>query len=147
MKSDNYKAFCMALSNFWATVCKTVRPMLSDRCLSCPVCPVCNVGVLWPNGWADHNKTWHAGRPRPWPHCVRWGPSSSSPKRGIAPSFWPMFVVAKRLDGSRCHLVRRKASAQAVLLHGDQLPSQKGNNPQFSAHVYCGQTVGHRSYC
>ena len=21
--------------NFWATVCKTVRPMLSDRCLSC----------------------------------------------------------------------------------------------------------------
>ena len=24
--------------NFWATVCKTVRPMLSDRCLS--VCPV-----------------------------------------------------------------------------------------------------------
>jgi len=26
-----------------ATVCKTVRPMLSDRC---PVCPVCNVGVL-----------------------------------------------------------------------------------------------------
>jgi len=21
---------------FWATVCKTVRPMLSDRCLSCP---------------------------------------------------------------------------------------------------------------
>jgi len=24
--------------HFWATVCKTVRPMLSDRCLS--VCPV-----------------------------------------------------------------------------------------------------------
>jgi len=23
---------------FWATVCKTVRPMLSDRCLSGPVC-------------------------------------------------------------------------------------------------------------
>jgi len=23
---------------YWATVCKTVRPMLSDRC---PVCPVC----------------------------------------------------------------------------------------------------------
>ena len=25
-------------SLFWATVCKTVRPMLSVRCLSCPVC-------------------------------------------------------------------------------------------------------------
>jgi len=26
---------------------KTVRPMLPDSC------PVCNVGVLWPNGWMD----------------------------------------------------------------------------------------------
>ena len=32
---------------FWATVCKTVRPMLSDRR---PVLSVCNVSVLWPNG-------------------------------------------------------------------------------------------------
>jgi len=30
---------------FWATICKTVRPMLSDRRLS-----VCDVGVLWPKG-------------------------------------------------------------------------------------------------
>jgi len=28
-------------NNFWATVCKTVLPMLSDRCLSCPVLSVC----------------------------------------------------------------------------------------------------------
>ena len=33
---------------YWVTVCKTVRPMLSDRWLSC--LSVCNVGVLWPNG-------------------------------------------------------------------------------------------------
>ena len=36
--------------------------MLSDRCLSlclfvCPVCPVCNVGVLLPNGWMDQDAT------------------------------------------------------------------------------------------
>jgi len=30
---------------FWATVCKMVLPMLSDRFLS-----VCNIGVLWLNG-------------------------------------------------------------------------------------------------
>ena len=36
---------------------------------------------------------------------VRWGPSS--PKRGTAPNFWPMSVVAKRLDGLTCHLVWR----------------------------------------
>jgi len=30
-------------------------------------------------------------------------------KKGTAfpPNFWPMSIVAKRLDGSRCHLVRR----------------------------------------
>ena len=53
---------------FWATICQTVLPMLSDRCLCCPVC---DVGVLWPNGWMDQDEAWHAGRPRPWPQCVR----------------------------------------------------------------------------
>jgi len=50
----------------------------------CPVCPislsVCNIGVFWPNGWMDQDATWYESRPRPnprpWPHCVRWGPSS-----------------------------------------------------------------------
>jgi len=32
---------------YWATVCKTVRPLLVS------VLSVCNVGVLWPNGWMD----------------------------------------------------------------------------------------------
>ena len=36
------------LSNrFWATVCKTVRPMLSVRCPVLSVCPVCDVRALW----------------------------------------------------------------------------------------------------
>jgi len=75
-----------ASGDFWATVSKTVRHMPSDRfaCLSCPVhlsvLSVCNVGVLWPNGWTDQDETWHAGRPQPWPHYVRWGPSSPSPE-------------------------------------------------------------------
>ena len=30
--------------DFWATVCKTVRPMISVRCMSC--LSVCNVGVV-----------------------------------------------------------------------------------------------------
>jgi len=32
---------------------------------------------------------------------------SAPPRRGTAPNYRPMSVVAKRLDGSRCHLVRR----------------------------------------
>jgi len=89
---------------FWATVCKTVRPMLSVRCLSVLSCPVCDVRALWPNGSTDQDETWHAGRPRPWPHCVRWGPSYPSPK-GHTPNFRPISVAAKWLHGSRCHLV------------------------------------------
>ena len=32
----------------------------------------------------DQDETWHAGRPRPRPHCVRWGPSFPTRKRHIA---------------------------------------------------------------
>jgi len=75
-----------------ATVCKTVRPMLSDRC---PVLSVCDVRALWPNGWTDQDETWHAGRPRSWPHFVRLGPSSPSPK-GAQPPIQYDFNLGKR---------------------------------------------------
>jgi len=55
-------------------------------CLSVLSCPVCNVGVLWPNGWMDRDETLHAGRPRPWLHCVRWGPPRLLQK-GHSPQF------------------------------------------------------------
>ena len=94
---------------FWATVCKTVRRMLSDRCLSVSpvltVMSVCDVRALWPNDWTDQDETWHAGRPRPWPHYVRWGPSSASPKGAQSPNLWLISVAAKWLHGSRCQLV------------------------------------------
>jgi len=60
--------------------------VLSDRCLSCPICPVCDVDILWPNGWMDQDETWRAVRHRPWPHCVRRGPSST-PQWGTVPQF------------------------------------------------------------
>jgi len=48
------------------------RFALCYRTVVCPVClSVCNVGVFWPNGWMDRDDTWHGGRPRPRPHCVR----------------------------------------------------------------------------
>jgi len=39
-------------------------------------------------------------------NSVRWGPSSPSPEGAQLPNFRPMSVVAKRLDGLRCHLLR-----------------------------------------
>jgi len=47
----------MVARSFWAIVCKTVRPTLRDRCLSV-ILSVCNVGVLWANGWMDQDATW-----------------------------------------------------------------------------------------
>jgi len=61
------------------------------------------------------------------------------------PQFRPMSVVAKWLDGPRCHLVWRYALAKATLCSmGTQLPQKKVTAPstEFLAHVYCGQTAG-----
>jgi len=44
-----------------------------------------------------------------------WEPTSPPQKGGAAPHFWPMSIVAKRLDGSRWHLAWRWASVQATL--------------------------------
>ena len=75
--------------------------MLSVRCLSvCLSCPICNVGVLWPNGCIDQDEMWHAGKPRDPGHAVLDGdPTLPPPKGGIS-------VVAKGLDGLRWHLVQ-----------------------------------------
>ena len=59
------------------------------------VLSVCNVGALWPNGWMDQDETWNAGRPQPWSHCVRWGPTCTFPEGEQPPNFWPISVVAK----------------------------------------------------
>jgi len=38
-----------------------VHPMLSRHCPICLSCLfVCDIGVLWPNGWVDQDDTWHA---------------------------------------------------------------------------------------
>jgi len=77
---DNVEQWLHARRSCWATVCKTARPICyRSRCLSC-LSVVSVTFVYCVNGWTDQDETWLAGRPRPWPHCVRWGPSSPSPK-------------------------------------------------------------------
>jgi len=75
-------------------------------------------------------------------HTVLDGDPATLPqKRGTAPNFLPMSVVAKRLNGSRCHLVRWPRPGQHCVRCGPSSTSQ-GAQPQFSAHVCCGQTPG-----
>jgi len=61
--------------------------------------------LLWPNGWMDQDDTWHDGKRRPGQYCVRCGPSSIHKGHSL-PKFRPMSVAAKRMDGSRFHLVQ-----------------------------------------
>jgi len=76
--------------------------------------PIFGPYLLWPNGSMDPAAIWYGGRTRPRRLCVRWGPTSRSPKRGLLANFWPMSIVAKRLDGSRWHFALRWALVQAT---------------------------------
>jgi len=110
--------------------CLTVCPVLS--CPDLPVLPVCNDAILWPNGWMNRDETWRAGRPRPWPHCVVWGPSSPSPK-GHSPAIfsphllWPMAGWINMPLGREIGL-----DPSNILLDKDPAPLPKrGQNPPF----------------
>ena len=126
------------------------RFALCYRTVVCPVSPVCDVGLLWPNGWMDQDATSCGRRPRLWPHCVRWGPSSS---KGAQPTIfgtcllWPNGWIhqdATRYGG------RLRPRPHRVSKIGTQLPlpPKRGTAvPHFAPHVCCAQTVAHLSNC
>jgi len=89
----------------------TVRPMLSDRCLSCLSLSLvyCDQTVAW---MMNQDATWYGGRPRHRRVCIRWGLNLPSRKRHSTPpptfavcgrkqicvrTLRPMSIVAKRL--------------------------------------------------
>jgi len=121
-------------SRFWTTVYKMVCPMLSVRCLS--VVSVCDVGVLWPNGWMNQDEAWHGGRPRP--HCIIWGPSSPLPK-GAPP------ISAHVCCGQTAGCIKMPLGTDVglgpghIVLDGDLAYPKRGTTPNFRPHVYCGQ--------
>jgi len=80
--------------------------------------PIFGPCLLSPNGCMDQDETWHGSRPWPWPHVLD-GTQLPSSKGAQPRRFQPISVVAKWLDSSK---------------RGDRAP-------QFSAHVYCGQTA------
>jgi len=74
-------------------------------------------------------------------HIVLDGDPAPLPKKEQSPpNFRPNFIVAKRLDASRCHL-RRCLSPGDFVLDGDPAPYPKRGSPLFSAQAYCGQTA------
>jgi len=99
--------------------------------------PIFCACLLWPNGWMDQDATWYGGKPWPRRNCVR---QLQLPlKRGTAPppTFQPMSIVAKGLDGSRCHLVQRYTCTGHIVLDGDPAPPKKGHSspPLFGPYL------------
>ena len=96
----------MLAVGFWATVCKTVHPMLLDCCLSVclSVCPVLSVTFVHCGQTVGRIKMKLGMRVGLGPgHNVLDG--DPLPQRGTA-SPRLISVAAKWLHGSRCHLVR-----------------------------------------
>jgi len=107
--------------------------------------PIFGPYLLRPNGCMDQDAAWYEGRPRPRRHCVRWGPSSSSPERGAEP---PPQFSAHFYCGQMAECIKMPLGMEIGLSLSDfvldrdpvRLP-QKGHSPQFSANVRCGQTA------
>jgi len=77
------------------------------------------------------------------------GDLAPSPQRRWSPltNFQLISIVAKRLDASRCHWYGGRPPPRELCVRWGPSPPPKrrqspGCSPQFSAHVYCGQTAG-----
>jgi len=113
-------------------------------CYKTVVWSVFNVGVLWPNGWTDQDETWSAGRPRPWPHCVRWG-LRSPPQRGTGPQFLAHICCGQMARWIKMPLDKKVGLYTSdIVLDSDTAPPKNGGRAPllFPAHVYCAQTAG-----
>jgi len=87
----------------------------------------------------DQDGTWHGGRPWSSPHCARWRHSSSPQKGGRAPIFRPIFIVAKRLHGSRFKIpLGTEVSLGLRNIVFDVDPAMAHPPLPILAHVYCG---------
>jgi len=92
----------------------------------------------------DQDETRRAGRLQPWPHCVKWGPSSLPQKRRAeAPQFSAHFYCGQTAGCIKMPLGMEIGLGPGhIVLEGLSSPQRKGHSPRFSAHIYCGQTAG-----
>jgi len=94
-------------------------------CLS--VLSVCNVRALWPNGWTNQDETWHAGRPRPWPHVLVGDPAPPPPK-GHSPPIFGSYLLRPNgcMDQDVTWYGARPRPRRLCVRWGPRSPSPKG---------------------
>ena len=101
-------------------------------CYRSVVClSVCDVGVLWPNGWMDPDETWHGGRPRPH-HSVLDGDPAPLPTKRHSPRFLAHVCFRKMTRWIKMSLGREVGlRPHHIVLHGDPAPPphKRGQSP------------------
>ena len=126
---------------FWATVCKTVRPMLSNCCLSC-----LSVTLVYCGQTVGRIKMKLGMQLSLGPdHIVLDAEPAPPPPKGNSPQFSVLSCCGQLAAWIKMPLgMEVGLGPDDFVLDGDPLPSQKwgGPPPQFSAHFYCGQTAG-----
>ena len=141
---------CYLFIASWATVCKTFCPMLSDRCLS--VCPVLSVlSVCLSVTFVHCGQT--VGRikmklgvqVRLGPgHIVLDGDPTPPPPKGHSPLqiFGPYLLRPNGCMDQDATWYGHRPPPRRLCVRWEPVPlPEKGPSPQFSAHVYCGQTA------
>jgi len=120
------------------------RSPYATRPLSvCLSCPVCNVGVLWPNGWTDQDVglTWRAGSLGP-DHSVLDRDPGPPPPKGHSPLQFSAHICSGEIARWIKMPLDRKVdldSSDIVLDGNPPPPPPKRGRPPIFGHVYCRQ--------
>ena len=139
--------------SFWATVCETVRPMLSDRCLSVclSVCLSClSVTFVHCGQTVVRIKIKLGVQVGLGPgHIALDGDPAPHPPKGhrLPPQFSAHICCGQMAAWIKMSLGPELGLGRGnFVLDGDPAPLPKmgggAPRPKFSAHVYCGQTAG-----
>ena len=121
---------CRILTIFWATVCKTVRPRLSDRCLSCLI--VLSVTLVYCGqtvGWIKMKLGTEVGLD---PSYTVLDGDPAPPQRGTAPSQFSAHVCCGQMAGWIKMLLSMEVGLGPghIGLDGEPAPPIKGTAPQ-----------------
>ena len=87
--------------------------------------------LLGPNDWMDEGGTWYGGRPPLKRNCVKWEPSSPSPKRGQSPQFAAPVYCGQTAEWIKMPFRTVVGLGPGhIVLNGDPAPApQKGYSP------------------
>jgi len=87
------------------------------------------------------DETWHGGRARPRPYCVRWG--SSAPKKEQSPQFSARVRCGQTAGWIKMSLGTEEGHGPCdIVLDGDPPPPKGGTAVPTFRHTYCGERVG-----